>query len=356
MSRLRKVQIAAIVFFGVVAGAALIAYPEAKIRAPLLTMTGGAIILVPLVPTGRFELPQVATLLGTMVALLGGWFWLSDATDGKPGTTLATVMLGAVGLVLLLTMLAGFFRILGAASTQEDPDMFRRRRIVRRTKKQLQELVQETRSMRPVFSNGLRYAQHDFDISTLFINTWSMLANQHRTTYAWKEHENLVENYLVERLEIIAKIAVTKHPHQCKFGEIGQSMADEFKILLPRVNVVKEFDPSPACCPECREPKPTHKVNCMAAICWRCKFPTPPIKSGGECTTVITPQCRIPEICYERGEQVAASAPVLERIRLPFTLPHNGSDDCLSMIQWPRDRGQLKDLLEQLQREEDAVS
>ena len=64
MSRLRKVQIAAVIFFGVVAGAALMAYPEAKIRAPLLTMTGGAIILVPLVPTGRFELPQVATMLG----------------------------------------------------------------------------------------------------------------------------------------------------------------------------------------------------------------------------------------------------------------------------------------------------
>ena len=99
MSPFKKVQIGVLGFFCLAAVIALLVYPEAGIKAPLLTMTGAAMFLVPLVPTGKIELPRVAALLGTVVALVGGWYWVSDATGGNPGITVATVMIAAVGLV-----------------------------------------------------------------------------------------------------------------------------------------------------------------------------------------------------------------------------------------------------------------
>ena len=347
-----KIQICALALLGVVALLTLASYPEAA-KAPLLTMTGGAMVLVPLVLTGKHDLPQVATLLGMVVILLGGWFWLSDATKGNPGVTLAGPLIGALVIVAFAFMVAAFSGIFGWTTSQQNPDMRSRRKIVSRVRSQLRDLARQASSGRIVSANGVRYAQHDSDISMLCLNTWPMLGNHHQTTYDWEEHENLVENYLVERLEIIARIAVTKHPHQCKYGEIAQSMADDFKKLLQRVNIITVFDPLPAACPECGETKPTHQVNCMAAICWQCKYPTPPSRAGRENTGAVTPQCRIRQICFPRGEQLAASAPVLRRIRLPFTIPQDGSDECLSTTQWPRGKRALRDLLKQLQHEED---
>ena len=352
------VRVKMVVFFVliVIAIAALMSQQEANIRAPVFTMIGLAMILVPLFPTDKLELTQGATLVGTGVALFGAWYWLLDATDGKPGTALVPVTLGTAVLLVIGGIIASVvvaFRNL--TTSQKNPDMLRRRKIVRRVRNQLRDLVQRTSSERIVAANGVRYAQHDFDISMLFLNTWPMLANHRQTTYDWEEHENLVENYLVERLEIIARIAVTKHPHQCKYGEIAQSMADEFKTLLQGVNIITVFDPLPATCPECGETKPTHQVNCMAAICWQCKYPTPPSRAGRENTGAVTPQCRIRRICFPRGEQLAASAPVLRRIRLPFTIPQDASDECLSTTQWPRGRRALRDLLKQLQHKEDEL-
>ena len=161
---------------------------------------------------------------------------------------------------------------------------------------------------------------------------------------------------MVERLVRTAQIATSKHPHQCKYGECAQALADDASLFLQRVNIIGDFDPLPDACPECHESKPSHKANCMAAICWRCKYPTPPSKAGSTNTAAITPQCHIPPICFPRGEQIGTDSQVLPRVRLPFTIPQGGSDDCLSMIQWPRERKQLRILLEQLQAIEDDVT
>ena len=356
MSPFRKTQSGVLGFLLLVAIAAVVVYPEARIRAPLLTMTGGAMILIPLVPTGKLELPQVATLLGTLVALCGGWYWVSEATGGKPGTTWADVIIFAVGVVVIGFIVAVIFRFTSSSASQENPDMLRRRRRVGKVRNQLRDLARGTTSVRGVFSNGTRYAEYDPDINMLFVNSWSMLGRRYQTTYAWREHENLVENYLVKRLQLTAGIAISKHPHQCKYGEIAQIMADEIRSMMPVVNIITGFDPLPDTCPECLEAKPAHRVNCMAAICWQCKYPTPPSEHGGENTAVITPQCHIPQLCSPRGEQLSAGAPLLTRIRLPFTIPRNGTDECLSTFEWPRSRRGLRDLLEQLQHEEDAVS
>lgn len=355
MSPVKRVRIGILAFLSVVALVTALADLEVGIKAPLLTVTGAAMFIVPLVPPEKFELPQVAMLLGTVAALLGGWFWLSDATEGNAAPAMANVMLGAVAVIMLGIMVYGFIRVLGSSSRHEEPYMRRRRRIVGGIRKQLRDLVRETTSVRGVYSNGTRYAEYDSDINMLFVNSWSMLEHRNRTSYAWREHENLVENYLVERLEITARVAITKHPHQCRYGEVAQSMAEEFSRLLPRVNIITGFDPLPDACPECREAKPAHRVNCMAAICWRCKYPTPPGKHGEDNTAIITPHCHIPQLCFPRGEQLSANAPLLTRIRLPFTIPQNGKDERLSMGEWPRSRSGLRDLLEQLQYEEDTV-
>ena len=92
MSPFKNVQNGVLWFLGFVVVATLLVYPEARVRAPLLTVTGAAMFLVPVVPTGKIELPQIATLLGTLVALFGGWYWVSDATGGEPGITVATVV------------------------------------------------------------------------------------------------------------------------------------------------------------------------------------------------------------------------------------------------------------------------
>ena len=356
MSPFRKIQGGALGFLSVVALVTLIADLEPGIKAPLLTVTGAAIFIVPLVPPEEFELPQVGALLGTVTALLGGWFWLSGATEGKAAPALANVMLGAVALIVIGIIGYGYIRVFHSTPSRENPDVLRRRRRVDSVRKQLQDLARETTSVLGVYSNGTRYAEYDSDINMLFMSSWSMLEHRNRTTYAWREHENLVENYLVRRLQLTAEIAISKHPHQCKYGEVAQRMADEIRSMMPVVNIITEFDPLPDTCPECQEAKPVHRVNCMAAICWRCKYPTPPIRAASETTTMVTPQCHIPQLCFPRGEQLAAGAPFLRRIRLPFTLPRNGTDERLSMGTWPRNRRALRDLLEQLRHEEDAVS
>ena len=203
---------------------------------------------------------------------------MSEATGGKPGPT------------------PGNRNARGGSSSRSGRASIRRisfeslaRQLLRRTricsdageKLAVSENSSGSWSERPpayeVFSlNGTTYAEYDSDINMLFANSWSMLERRSQTTYAWREHENLIENYLVERLEVTARIAITKHPHQCKYGEIAQSLADEIRSMMPVVNIIREFDPLPDACPECREVRPAHRVNCMAAICWRCKYPTPP--------------------------------------------------------------------------------
>ena len=329
-------------------------------KAPVLTMTSAALVLTGLLPARRLErqdLPgMIGGAVGAIIAIVAAFYWLSDATD-KPFQTLAAVLLGATTLLIVLLFLAMVIWGASALDRPTDPDFIRKRRaIVNRLVRRLNQVVKEIQYAHPVPSDGVHYARYDGEVFLLFLHSWSMLHNRWQATYAWKEHENLIGSYLVERLGRTAQIAISKHPHQCKYGEIAQALANDASLFLQRVNIIGDFDPMPDACPECREPKPSHKVNCMAAICWRCKYPTPPSKAGSTNAVVITPQCHIPPICFPRGEQTGPNSQILPRIRLPFTIPQGSSDDCLSMIQWPRERKQLRILLEQLQAIEDNVT
>ena len=332
-------------------------------KAPVLTMVSGALILTGVLPNRRprrEDLP-VATgaTVGTIIAVVAAFYWLSDEstdTGANPFETLAVQLLVAT-IFLVFILIVGFF-IWGtsALNSPNDPYTTRRKSIVKRVRRQLREIVDDTRSAPFVFNGGIYFAQHDHDISMLFLDNWSMLEHRQRTTYHWKEHENLVENYLFERLLRTAQIAITKHPHQCKYGEIAQFLADQSVILLERVSLIKEFDPLPDSCPECRELKPSHKASCMAAICWRCKYPTPPAKAGCDNASVITLQCHLQQVCVPRGEQATPISTIVRRIRLPFSIPQGNFHEWQPGAVWPHKRREVRRLLEILQQEEDMAT
>ena len=222
---------------------------------------------------------------------------------------------------------------------------------MRRVKKMLREIVDETRS------EGMgTYTRYDHDIHGLFSDVWVMLNKPHLTTYKWSEHKNLVENYAVALLERTAEIAVNKHPYQCKYGEIADRLAYDIVRGLPPVRIVRNLDPLLETCPECKEIKPSHKANCMAAICWRCKHPTPPIEQGSKNAAIITPQCWNPLLCSPRGEQPNPASQTVSRIPLAFSMPVNDSHEIHLGPKWPRNREDLDELLERLKQDEDLAT
>ena len=230
----QKIQKGLIDFLFVTAVAALIMFPDSSTRAPLLTLIGGLVILVPMLKLNKLELLQVAPILGILVATGGTYFWLSEATGGKAGITLAELFLGTVALIVMGAIVFAFVWVLVKTDSREDPEEMIRASRLRRAKRELREVADETRT-----TGFNEYTKYDPVIAALFRNIWSMLNNPHLSTYAWKEHKNLIENYAVATLERTAEIAITKHPYQCKYGEIATSLAyDIVRGLLP-VRVIR---------------------------------------------------------------------------------------------------------------------
>lgn len=340
-----KTRIAAAVILGLAAG--LTVWPlEASyaVKGPMLTFIGGAIVLVGLLPE-RPEWKSLIVIAGTATAVGGSWYWYWDATKGD-GWLLASVIV--VSVVLVGTPLS----VIGIASfmNRRVPDEMERERrvVVRSLKRRLNDVVSETRQAGAHWPGGEHYEAYDFTINMLFLQTWSMLQNPYQWTYAPREHEDLIAWYVIERLRRTAEIAISKHPHQCKYGAIAYNLSEFAALHLYRINIITEIDPVPTECPECREPKPTHKVNCMAAICWRCKYPTPPRSKNSQNTTVFTPQCYSLFSCSIRGEELVPVAPIATRLKLPIGIPRGGEDQSLTGPLWPPNRGRLRQLLEDL--------
>lgn len=318
---------------------------DAGVKAPILTFIGGAVVVTWLLPLRRPEWRDAIVVIGTAIATVGSWYWLIDATNGDPSPLVISLM-GSV--VLAVVLLVSVFMVWVFTRPATEPIDYNRRVIERRVRRRLHEIVDETQHAGARSPGGERYEQYDATISELFRNTWSMVNDPFRWTYAPKEHENLIDNYVVVRLSRTAEIAIGKHPQQCKYGSVAHNLSEYAKLHLYRIALITEFDPLPAECPQCKEPKPTHKSNCVAAICWQCKYPTPPQKPDIQNTNVITPQCHIPMLCFPRGEAVTPAEPIAVRVRLPFTIPEDGQDECLTMGKWPRRRKDLRNLLEEL--------
>ena len=315
------------------------------VKAPVLTFLGGAMIVVWFFPSSRSDWERIIVALGTTSATVGSWYWLIDQTAGNPSLLIWILLAGTilVGMVFLPVFI---FRVLERRS--EYP-VGERREIEHMVRKRLYELVNETRyAGGPGSSGNMIYEAYDVTMLNLFLHTWGMANDPRRWTYELKNHKDLLGNYIVARLKKTAEIAISKHPHQCKYGAAADNLAHYARRYLSITPLITDFDPLPQVCPACAEPKPTHKTNCMAAICWQCKFPVPPRDPDSQRTEVVTPQCHVGTACHLRGELVSPHGPIVTRIRLPFSIPHAGEDDCMPASEWPKNRRQLQDLLNRL--------
>ena len=321
---------------------------EAVVKGLLLALLGGGILLVTLVPLERPNLQSISVFIGTGMITTGSWYLLSDAVQ-QAHVLLALLIITAVILIATVMLLPFLLWLVG----RREPDYIEKNRntIVRNMKRQLKEVVDDVRHTGPRGPDGVLYQQFDHVISMLFQDTWSMINEPRLWTYAPAKHRDLIGNYIVARLEKTAAIAISKHPHQCKYGAIAYNLADYGGRWLRITQLITEFDPLPPTCPECKEPKPTHKANCMAAICWQCKYPTPPRNPDSQNTKVVTPQCYHGAPCFPRGELVTPVDPIVPRIGLPFTIPQNGEDQSPMTGHWPGNRRGLHNLLERLHHE-----
>ena len=137
----QKVQKGLIVFLVIMAITTLIIFPEAKVRAPLLTLIGGLVILIPMLNLNKLELLQVAPIVGILVVSGGTYFWLSEATGKKAGITLAELFLGTVALIAMGAIVIAFFWIITKTNSMQDPDDMIRASRIRRVKRQLREIL-----------------------------------------------------------------------------------------------------------------------------------------------------------------------------------------------------------------------
>ena len=363
LTKIELLQLAVCVVM-LVAFAATIWLPaKHSIKAPMLALVSGVFMLASIIPGKLPERDQIPVLggatLGTVVALGAGWYWLLDATEGQG---FRSIYPAAVALIVFLVLF--YVAFLGWAvwlivlirrpaddSLASHP---RRKAIVRRVKQGLLQSYREVNS-----APKTRFTDYDSEISHLFLSMWSILGNPHYWTYDPKAHQNLLENYLVALLNYTAEVAIGKHPWQCKYGGVADGLAQQSELYLERVGIITELNPLPDVCPECKAAKPAHKTSCMAAICWLCKYPTPPANPARASEKVITPQCNIDFLCAPRGEAVQPTAPVVVRIKLPVTIPQaeENSFDILRPAGggWPLNGRQLRDLLGKLQQAEDQA-
>ena len=86
--------------------AGMVAFVEgvaAGVRAPLLTMIGGLIIVVVLFPARKPTFSDIGVILGTGIAVLGSYYWYKDEIPGKEGLNFFFVLLYIyVGIVVVL--------------------------------------------------------------------------------------------------------------------------------------------------------------------------------------------------------------------------------------------------------------
>ena len=319
--------------------------PNNAVKAPVLTFIGGAVVVTWFLPVRRPEWRDSIVVTGTAIATAGSWYWLMDASDGSPASLILYLISGAVLVVIVFVI----GTVIWALSRLDSEPMERDRRAVeRRLRRRLYEVVVEAGSAHPRGPGGQIYEQYDHAIHMLFLQTWSMVNDPHQWTYAPRQHRNLIASYVIERLRRTAEIAINKHPHQCRYGAIAYSLAELAEMYLYRVNIITEINLMPSQCPECRETTPTHKANCMAAICWRCKYPTPPRNPASRNNNVVTPQCYSLLPCSPRGKELKPVEPVALRLRLRVGIPHNGEDQYLLGPEWPLNQRVLRQLLEEI--------
>ena len=335
------------VSLGIVFAGTLIAELSHDVKAPILMLCSGGFILTAVFPQRRPRLNEWLAIGGTAVALVSSWYWLLAASVGEWASPLATVFFSAAALAIVILVLTALFFGLRTVSTMEDPFEINRTGILRRIKARLVQVSSEISS-----TPRSQYSRYDGNIHMLFLSALSLLNTPHVCTYNPVGHSNLLENYLCEILYRTAVIAVTRHPDQCKYGEIADNLAKDAELYLHRIKLVTRLDPMPCSCPQCGEQLPAHRASCMAAICWRCKYPTPPQDSKCANESVITPVCHLQFLCAPRGEQRNPVTAVVPRVSLPFSISQSYDDIRMPKgPSWPRKKEDRQRLLNNLQHD-----
>ena len=320
-------------------------YPlESGVRAPLLALASGMTLATALFTLTRPGVKEWLSLIAAILGIAAAWFWLSQATNEDP--------VSMVMLVIAIPTIVLMFVWLGIVGWNEYQYKTKGSYYIGRgayrnsVRQQLRRIVGQLRTTGTRLPGGDKYSRFDFELYSFFNNTWLILERPHSWTYAPIQHQDLLDTYIFRRLRRIAEIAITKHPYQCKYGEIAHDLSWESELLLQSVNIIVEFDPLPGRCPQCKEAKPKHRANCMAALCWRCKYPTPPSDRKGQGERVITTECIYSSNCEPRGELIQPDEEVVKRLSLPLGMPRQGDrEEDLITLRWPTNKKELKELL-----------
>ena len=76
----------------------------AGMKAPLLTLMGSVAVIITLYPPREIAVQDVGTFLGTVIIMLGGSYWLIDATQGSSANDVLLSWLLASLLIATLMM------------------------------------------------------------------------------------------------------------------------------------------------------------------------------------------------------------------------------------------------------------
>ena len=336
---------AAVGGFFVVCAAMSLWYPfESGVRAPLFALASGMTLATALFPLTRPGVKEWLSFGAAVLGIAAAWFWLSQATDEDPVSKVKLVV--AVPAILLIFVWLGIVGRIEYQYRTKGHYYIGRRSYRNSVRQQLKRTADQLRTASTRLPGGDKYSRFDFELYSFFNNTWLILERPHSWTYAPIQHQDLLDTYVFRRLRRIAEIAITKHPYQCKYGEIAHDLSWESELLLQSVNIIVEFDPLPARCPQCKEAKPKHRANCMAALCWRCKYPTPPSDRKGQVERVITTECIYSSNCEPRGEFIQPDEEVVKRLSLPLGMPRQGDrEEDLITLRWPTNKKALKELL-----------
>ena len=95
MYKINKIRIAFIIALSTIA-VIIGAVGDTEIKAPTLTLRGGLIALVSLIPKGKPTVENFGIMAGMLSATAGSYFWLVDASSPEDGVTFILLILYGV--------------------------------------------------------------------------------------------------------------------------------------------------------------------------------------------------------------------------------------------------------------------
>ena len=105
--RMKGIIWARVLIFVIALSAAIVGFltiDSTNVKAPLLTLMGGSMILIAIVPD-VIDLKRLGMFAGSCVALTGSWFWLETARS-DPEYRTAEILMGTALGVLWLTFVS----------------------------------------------------------------------------------------------------------------------------------------------------------------------------------------------------------------------------------------------------------